>query len=124
MTINVHREGFDVEGGFQYYVSFKPHPPMEEEEVHSRVPVEAAVSVSETGDLADISFVLPKTVRSDQALVFITRQYGAKYVPPRVFVAIPGSNGDTVTPAAAALDLDLAGRIIGMEIQWKPGEEN
>jgi hypothetical protein len=33
---------------------------------------------------------------------------------------MPGLNGDTVASAAGRLELDIAGRIIGMEILWSP----
>ncbi len=121
MTIQIERDGFD-ENGYQYYVSFKPNLSAAEagEQVRARVPVEAALSISETGDLADLYFVLPKPCRSEQALTFIRRHDGARIEPPRVFVAVPGSNGDAVANAIGNLDLDLAGRIIGMEIRWTP----
>jgi hypothetical protein len=38
-----------------------------------------------------------------------------------VLIAVPGFNGDAVLKAPAKLDLDRAGRIVGMEIQWQPG---
>jgi hypothetical protein len=44
----------------------------------------------------------------------------ANYIEPRVFVAVPGFSGDTVVNAPAKLDIDLSGRIVGMEIQWQP----
>ena len=77
--------------------------------------------MSETGDLADFSFVLPKPCRSEHALTFIRRQQEAQIVPPQVFVAVPGPSRDAVAKAMASLDIDLAGRIIGMEIHWMPG---
>lgn len=124
MDINVKRDNFDVELGFQYYVSFKPHMPAsgDSSEVHTRIPVEASLSLSENGDLADVSFVLPKPCRSEQALAFIRKQATAQVIPPRVLLSLPGHSGDAVATAAANLDLDLAGRIVGMEIQWMPAD--
>ena len=119
--IRVERNSFDPdEGTFQYYVYFKPSLNLDEGEVHSRVPVEAALSVSETGELADLSFTLPKTCRSEQALSFIKKQEGAKAVNSRVFVAMKNKSGDAVLQAQGQLELDLAGRIVGMAIQWTP----
>lgn len=119
--MQVHRTDADMtEGRFQYYVFFKPHE-LEEGEIRTRVPVVAAVSVSETGDLVDVSFELPKRIRNEQALAFIRAGGTAAYVPPHVHIAIPGKSGDAVSSAPANLDLDLAGRIVGMEIEWLPG---
>ncbi len=123
MTIYVARNDFDPAEGFQYYVAFKPMREAEEDpEVSTRVPVQAAVSVTENGDLADVTFELPKACRSDLALSFIRGQENAQYVAPRVFVAMPELSGDAVVSAPARLELDAAGRIIGMEIQWMPAE--
>ena len=85
------------------------------------MPVEAAISVSETGELADLAFELPKPCRNDLALQFIRNDTMADYIEPRVLIAVPGFNGDAVLKAPAKLDLDRAGRIVGMEIQWQPG---
>jgi hypothetical protein len=125
IPIQVERSDFDPSVGFQYYVYFKPYM-MEEEGggiVHQRMPVETAVSVNENGDLADFTFELPKSCRNDHALTFLRRHQGVNYVPPRVFIDVPGQNGDAVIRAAANLDLDLAGRIVGMEILWAPPEK-
>jgi hypothetical protein len=121
MAFKVERSQFDPEDGFLYYVSFKPHLEITTEEIKNRMPIEAAVSVSETGELADLTFVLPKMCRNDQALTFIRNDQMADYIEPRVFIAVPGYSGDSVIKAPAKLDLDLAGRIVGMEIQWQPG---
>jgi hypothetical protein len=125
LQIQVERSDFDPSVGFQYYVYFKPYM-MEEEGggiVHQRMPVETAVSVNENGDLADFTFELPKSCRNDHALTFLRRHQGVNYVPPRIFIDVPGQNGDAVIRAAANLDLDLAGRIVGMEILWAPPEK-
>ncbi len=122
MAISVERDDFDAQNGYQYYLSFKPNLTAADvgEQVRARVPVEASLSISETGDLADVCFVLPKPCRTEQALTFIRRQDAARVDAPRVFLAVPGSNGDAVASAIGSLDLDLAGRIIGMEIRWMP----
>ena len=123
MGVSIQREDFDVELGYQYYISFKPHTDLVDspaDEVITSIPLQASLSVSETGDLADISFVLPKLCRSEQALSFIRKQETAQVRPPQVSLVLPGHNGDAVATASASLDLDLAGRIIGMEIQWMP----
>jgi hypothetical protein len=86
------------------------------------MPVEAAISVSETGELADLTFELPKLCRNDLALQFIRNDAMTDYIEPRVLIAVPGFSGDAVMNAPAKLDLDLAGRIVGMEIKWQPGE--
>lgn len=122
MAFKVERSQFDPDDGFLYYVSFKPHLEITGEEIKNRVPIEAAVSVSETGELADLTFVLPKVARNDQALHFIRNDQMADYIEPRVFIAVPGYNGDAVIKAPAKLDFDVAGRIVGMEIQWQPGD--
>jgi hypothetical protein len=122
MTINIQRDDFDTEHGYQYRLSFKPNLSAVElhDQVHARVPVEASLCVSETGELTDLIFTLPKPCRTESALTFLRRQSEARIAPPQVFVTVPGSNGDAVTTAVANLDLDLAGRIIGMEIHWMP----
>ncbi len=119
MPIQVERGNLDPQDGrYQYYVGFKGNTSREQAEVHVRVPVEVAVSVSETGDLADLSFEVPKKYRNDVALTFIRQETPhVNYVDPRVFVAIPGASGDAVLSAVANLELDAAGRIIGMDIQ-------
>lgn len=120
--VRVDKSLYDPEYGFLYYVRFKPHMELGDETVSARMPVEAAVSLSETGDLADLAFVLPKPCRNETALSFIRKQSDTNYVEPRVFIAIPGASGDAVVSAPAKLDLDVAGRIVGMEIQFVPSE--
>ena len=118
MSIQIDRSNFDPQDGrYQYYVAFKGNTGREEAEVHSRVPVEVAVSVSETGELVDLSFEVPKKYRNEVALTFIRRHApAANYIDPRVFVAIAGQSGDAVLSTVANLELDAAGRIIGMDI--------
>jgi hypothetical protein len=120
MGIQVERSDFDPTVGFQYYLYFKPHMNEDGADVRQRVPVEVAVSLSESGDIADCTFELPKTLRSEDAMAFLRHQEGVNYVAPRIFIDFPGHNGDAVIRAAANLDLDLAGRIMGMELLWTP----
>lgn len=122
MAYRVERTEYDPQDGFLYYVAFKPTLELEKDEIHSRVAVEAGISLTETGDLADLSFELPKTCRSAMARTFFARP-AAEYVEPRVFIVMPDQSGDTVLKAPAKLDLDLAGRIVGMEIQWTPSDK-
>ena len=82
--------------------------------------VEVALSVTETGDLADLTFVVPKQLRNPQALTFICGEGEGSYVEPNVFAAVKGKSGDTVVSVPGRLDVDLAGRIVGMVIQWQP----
>ncbi len=116
MAFQVDRSPFDPESGFEYYICFKPPTEVEGDEVESRISVEAALSVSETGDVADLSFMLPKMCRNDHALSFLKRDPTAACVENRVFIALPGLNGDAVFNAPATLELDHAGRIVAIEI--------
>ena len=123
MPLRVERTDYDPESGYLYYVFFNPHWELESEAVKQRVPLEVAVSLTETGDLADVSFTLPKPCRNQQALSFIAREKTVGKVDDRIFVALPGQNGDAVVKALGALDLDVSGRIVGMEIKCGiPGE--
>lgn len=123
MSIQVEKSDYDPTVGFQYYLYFKPNM-MEDassaSDVRQRIPVEVAISLSESGELADCSFELPKTLRNDRSMAFLHRQDGVNYIAPRVFIDFPGQSGDAVIKAAANLDLDLAGRIMGMELLWSP----
>lgn len=116
MAFQVDRSPFDPESGFEYYICFKPAVEVEGDEVESRISVEAAVSVSETGDVADLSFMLPKSCRNEYALSYLKRDPTAICVENRVFISIPGLNGDAVLNAPATLELDHAGRIVAIEI--------
>ena len=117
MSIYVERSNFDVEEGrCQYYVLLKPNVSKEDVGVQTRVPLEVSVSVSENGDLADVTFVVPKKYRSEQGLAFVKKEPAASYVDPRVFLAIPGLSGDSVFNAPANLEVDAAGRIVGLDI--------
>jgi hypothetical protein len=120
MSIQVERTEFDPAIGYQYYVAFNGNGNYEEEAVYTRVPVEVAASLCENGDLADFSFELPKYCRTEGALEFILKADNASYIESRVYVSFPNMNGDTVALAAGRLELDLSGRIIGMDIVWAP----
>ncbi len=120
MGIRVERAEFDPVLGFLYYVSFKPNLELGVDDVQMSADVEVAVSVTENGDLADLTFILPKQLRNPQALVFICGEGQGTYVEPRVFAAVQGRSGDTVVSVPGRLDVDLAGRIVGMVIQWQP----
>ena len=73
MAFQVDRSPFDPEAGFEYYICFKPQIEVEGDEVQSRISVEAALSVSETGDVADLSFMLPKMCRNEHCLSYLKR---------------------------------------------------
>ncbi len=120
MSIQVEKSDYDPTVGFQYYLYFKPHMNEEGGDVRQRIPVEVAVSLSEGGEIADCSFELPKVLRNDQSLTFLCRQHGVNYIAPRIFIDFPGQSGDAVIRAAANLDLDISGRIMGMELLWSP----
>jgi len=120
MSIQVEKSDFDPTVGFQYYLYFKPHMDEDGADVKQRIPVEVAVSLSESGEIADCSFELPKLLRNDRSMDFLRRQDGVNYIAPRIFIDFPGHSGDAVIRAAANLDLDLAGRIMGMELLWTP----
>src|SRR4051812_23380729 len=123
MSIQVEKSDFDPTVGFQYYLYFKPHMNEDGGDVRQRIPVEVAVSLSEGGEIADCSFELPKTLRNDRSMAFLRRQDGVNYIAPRIFIDFPGHSGDAVIKAAANLDVDMAGRIMGMELLWTPHAE-
>lgn len=117
MAIFVERSNFSPEDGrFQYYVGLKPNTAKDELEVQTRVPVEVAVSVSENGELVDLAFEVPKKWRSELALTYLKKNEQVNYVDPRVFIAFAGASGDAVLAAPANLEIDAAGRIIGLDI--------
>jgi len=103
---------------FHYYVSFKPTlDPTEEdrgaEQCHS---IDVAISVTETGELADLAFSLPQPCRSRRSLEYLGRTQSASVVDEKVFITVPGLNGDSVLQGKGSLELDGFGRIIGLEI--------
>ena len=115
MAINVKRGNFDPEdGSFQYELQFKSV--VDDDEVQSSVSVEVAFSVSENGELADLTFMVPKSVRNDQAMKFLRQERNASFVDSRMFIVMPGTSGDTVLRAPAQLELDSAGRIVSLKI--------
>lgn len=119
MSLRVARGVFNPEKErFHFYVSFKPtlDPTEDERGVESSFHVEVAVSVSETGELADLAFALPESCRGRRCLDYISRTHSASVVENRVFVTVPGLNGDSVFEADGLLELDGAGKIIGVEI--------
>jgi hypothetical protein len=120
MSIRVERAAFDPESGFLYYVIFKSSLVVGGEEVEVGADVAVTVSLTENGDLADMTFVVPKQLRTPHALAFICGEGLGSYVEPRVFVAIPGESGDTVLSVPGRLEVDMAGRIVGLVLQWTP----
>lgn len=120
MGFQVERSEFDPESGFSYYVAFKPNLAIAEEKITAQMIVQAVVWLSETSELAEFTFEVPKQCRNSQALKFICREGAANYDEHRIFVALPGASGDAAIDVPATLELDFAGRIVGMEIQWIP----
>jgi hypothetical protein len=121
MSLTVARGSYNPEKGrFHFYVAFKPtvDPTSEQRGAERSFPVDVALSVTETGELADLAFELPKPcVKSRDSLLFLQKTDSASVVDQRVFVTVPGLSGDSVFQATARLELDGAGRIIGLEIQ-------
>ena len=120
MSIRVERAEFDPLHGFLYYVIFKPNLESGLDDVVGSEEVEVVVALTETGELARVTFIAPKTLRSQQALSFICADEQASYVAPHVYFAFPGRSGDAVQTVPGRLEVDLAGRIVGMLIQWQP----
>ena len=119
MSLRVARGVYNPEKErFHYYVSFKPtlDPTEEERGAEQRSPVEVAFSVTETGDLADLAFSLPPPYRSNRSLEYLSRTHSASVVEEKVFITVPGENGDSVLQGKGHLELDGFGRIIGLEI--------
>lgn len=119
MTMRVARGDYNPEKDrFQFYVAFKPalDPTREERGADVRYKIDVALSITETGELADLAFTLPKHCRNSRTLQYVADTNSATVVDERVFVTIPGMNGDSVLQAKASLELDGAGRIIGLQI--------
>ena len=119
MSLRVARGDYNPEKDrFQFYVAFKPalDPTRDERGADVRYKIDVALSVTETGELADLAFTLPKTCCNTKTLQYVSGTDSARVVDERVFVTIPGMNGDSVLQAKASLELDGAGRIIGLEI--------
>src|SRR5215831_11510847 len=119
MSLRVARGVYNPEKErFHYYVAFKPalDPTMEERGANASYKIDVALSVTETGELADLAFTLPKPCCNNKTLQFLSGTDSASVVDERVFVTVPGLNGDSVFQAKASLELDGAGRIRGLEI--------
>lgn len=119
MSLRVARGVYNPEKDrFHYYVSFKPalDPTADERGAQSTFKIDVALSVTETGELADLAFTLPKPCCKPATLHYVAHTDSASVVAERVFVTVPGLNGDSVLQARASLELDGAGRIIGLEI--------
>jgi hypothetical protein len=119
MSLRVAQGVFNPEKDrFHYYVSFKPtlDPTDEQRGAEQRHSVDVALSVTETGELADLAFSLPPPCRSRRSLEYLSRTKSATVVDERVFITVPDSNGDSVLQGKGVLELDGFGRIIGLEI--------
>jgi hypothetical protein len=119
MSLSVSRGTYNPEKKrFHFYVAFKPgvDATSEERGVQSTFPVQVALSVTETGELADLAFELPQPCRNKDSVLFLQKTNSASVVDERVFVTVPALNGDSVIQTTASLELDGAGRIIGLEI--------
>src|SRR5262245_54686859 len=119
MALRVARGVYNPEKErFHYYVSFKPtlDPTEEERAVERSYQVEVALSVTETGELADLAFSLPRFLLNRRCLEYLSRTSCANLVEDRVFVTVPGFNGDSVLEGKGTVELDSAGRIMGLEI--------
>jgi hypothetical protein len=119
MSLRVARGVYNPEKErFHYYVSFKPtlDPTAEERGVEHSYPVEVALSVTETGELADVAFSLPRALVNRRCLEYLSHTSAANLVEDRVFVTVPGLNGDSVFEGHGSVELDSAGRIMGLEI--------
>ena len=119
MSLRVARGVYNPEKErFHYYVSFKPtlDPTDEERGAEKRHPVDVALSVTETGELADLAFSLPENLGGRRLLEFLSRTQSASFVDERVFITIPDLSGDSVLQGKGNLELDGFGRIIGLEI--------
>lgn len=119
MSLRVARGVYNPEKDrFHFYVSFKPtlDPTAEERGAEAEYQIDVAVSITETGELADLAFTLPEFCRNHRCLEYISRTHSASVVDDRVFVTVPGLNGDSVLEAGGILELDGAGKIMGLEI--------
>lgn len=119
MSLTVARGTFNPEKGrFHFYVAFKPtvDPTADQRGAERSFPVDVALSVTETGELADLAFELPQPCKNKDSLLFLQKTDSASVIDEKVFVTVPGLNGDSVFEATARLELDGAGRIIGLEI--------
>jgi hypothetical protein len=119
MSLRIARGVYNPEKDrFHYYVSFKPtlDPTEEERGAEQRHPIDVALSVTETGELADLAFSLPQLCRSRRSLEYLSKTQTASLVEERVFITVPDLSGDSVLQGKGNLELDGFGRIIGLEI--------
>ncbi|HZD93727.1 MAG TPA: hypothetical protein VE133_05695 [Candidatus Sulfotelmatobacter sp.] len=119
MSLRIARGVYNPEKErFHYYVSFKPtlDPTEEERPVERSYQVEVALSVTETGELADLAFSLPQKLQNRRSLEYLSKTGSANLVEERVFVTVPGLSGDSVLEGRGNLEVDAAGRIMGLEI--------
>jgi hypothetical protein len=119
MSLRVARGVYNPEKDrFHYYVSFKPtlDPTDVERGAAQRHRVDVALSVTETGELADLAFSLPQLCRSRRFLEYLGRTKSATVVDEKVFITVPDMNGDSVLQGKGVLEVDGFGRIIGVEI--------
>ncbi|HZE24780.1 MAG TPA: hypothetical protein VE054_12335 [Blattabacteriaceae bacterium] len=119
MSLRVARGVYNPEKQrFHYYVSFKPtlDPTDDDRNVEGSYSVDVAISVTETGELADLAFSLPESCRSRRSLEYLNRTHSATLIDEKVFITVPGLNGDSVLQGKGNLELDGAGRIMGLDI--------
>jgi len=119
MSLSVARGVYNPEKErFHFYVAFKPglDPTADERDAEAAFPLEVALSLTETGELADLAFELPRPCREQDALLYLLKTSSATIVDQRVFITVPDLNGDAVVETTASLEIDGAGRIIGVEI--------
>jgi len=115
MAIQIKREQFDPEAGkYQYHLQFKQVE--SDYEVRANVSVEVAFSISENGELAELSFLLPKAIRSNHAMKYLNQESSVNAVDSRIFIVVPAANGDSVLRAPGDLELDATGCIVGVKI--------
>ena len=119
MSLRVARGVYNPEKErFHYYVSFNPSldPTEEERGAERHFAVDVALSVTETGELADLAFRIPQSARGRRLLEYLSHTDSASVVDEKVFVTVPDLNGDSVLEGRGSLELDGFGRIIGLEI--------
>ncbi len=58
----------------------------------------------------------PESCCNLQSLQYLHRTYAASVVDDHVFVTVPGMNGDSVLEVHGTLEIDGAGKIMGLEI--------
>ncbi|MBZ5522626.1 MAG: hypothetical protein LAP21_10350 [Acidobacteriia bacterium] len=119
MSLTVARGVYNPEKDrFHFYVAFKPglDPTAAERGVEVSFPIEVALSLTETGELADLAFELPPPCRARDTLLYLVKTDSVSIIDQHIFVTVPGLNGDAVIETTASLEIDGTGRIIGVEI--------